>query len=120
MAEFDIIDYAANALTGFTFERKTVEYIVMKRGAGDITNLADLDERTQDLITADLLRIIYTSPSQTPSTTVGHGDFTETQGSQYISDKKNIYNWMMALYTKWGENPFSSSTSLEGGCRWLD
>jgi hypothetical protein len=118
--KFDIVDYAANGLTGYTFERKQVEYAVMARGLQDVNDFSELSQQDIDLLTADLLKIIYTTPTQTASQTDSHGDFTKTRGSQYISDKKQIYEWMMALYKKWGENPFPTDAELEGGCSWID
>lgn len=116
--KFDIIDYAANALTGFTFTRKQVEYVVLSRGLQDVTDMSQLSERDKDLLTADLVRIIYTTPSQVGSTTKSHGDSTLTEGAMYISDKRQLYQWMMSLYSKWGENPFPEE--LEGGVSWID
>lgn len=118
MPQFDIIDYAANALTGFTFSRKQVEYAVMSRGLSDVTDITELAQRDKDLLTADLLRIIYTTPSQSSSQSWSHGDASESEGGQYISDKKQIYQYMIGLYQKWGENPFPED--LEGGAAMYD
>lgn len=113
MDRFDIIDYVANGLTGYTFTTKQVRYIVEARGLSDVTDMAELTQRDKDLLTADCLRIIYTTPSQTSSQTWSHGDATETVGGQYISDKKRIYEYMMGLYRRWGEDPFPND--MEGG-----
>ena len=104
--QFDIIDYVANALTGFTFTRKQVTYIVLARGLQDVTDLAELTQRDKDLLTADCLRIIYTTPSQTGNNSWSHGDATETQGGIGITDKRQLYQYMVGLYKKWGEDPF--------------
>lgn len=111
--EFDIIDYVANALTGFTFTRKQVEYIVLGRGLQDVMDYSELTQKDKDLLTADCIRIIYTTPSQTGSKTWSHGDATETQGGQGITDKRQLYQYMLGLYRKWGEDPFPED--LEGG-----
>lgn len=118
--QFDIVDYVANALTGFTFTRKQVEYILLSRGLQDVADMSQLTERDKDLLTADCIRIIYTTPTQVGSSTDSHGDYTRTEGSQYISDKRNLYQWMMSLYKKWGENPFPEDLELEGGVQWID
>jgi hypothetical protein len=117
--KFDIVDYVANALTGFTFTRSQVKYIVEGRGLADVESVTALTQKDKDLLTADCLRIIYTSPTQSASSTDQHGDFSMSRGSQYISDKKQIYKWMMALYKKWGENPFEDE-ELEGGLQWFE
>lgn len=116
--KFDIIDYVANALTGYTFNRKQVEYIVMGRGLSDVNDLGQLTQRDKDLLTADLLRIIYTTPSQTGSYTKSHGDYTNSEGAQTITDKAFVRDWMMGLYKKYGENPFPEE--IEGGLSWIN
>jgi hypothetical protein len=116
--KFDIIDYAANALTGYSFTEAQVKYVVMGRGLSEVTDMSELTQKDKDLLTADLLRIIYTSPTQSASSTDQHGDYSRTRGSQYVSDKKNIYQWMMSLYKKYGEDPFEED--LEGGVAWLE
>lgn len=118
MAKFDIIDYVANKLTGYTFTRKQLEYVVMDRGLQNVTDVTELTQRDKDLLTADCLRIIYTTPTQTSSQSDSHGDYTRSRGSQYISDKKRIYEWMLGLYRKWGEDPFPDD--LEGCVQFVD
>lgn len=118
MIKFDIVDYVANALTGYTFTRTQVEYIVMMRGLLEVSDFTELTEKDRDLLTADLLRIIYTTPTESASQSWSHGDASESRGTQYISDKKQIYQWMMGLYKKWGENPFLED--LEGGVEMYD
>lgn len=118
--KFDIIQFAAT-LTGFPFEKNALEYIVMRRGLSDITEMSQLTEKDIDLLTADELRYIYSSPTQTASQTDSHGDFSKSRGSQSITDKKNIYNWFMSLYKKWGEDPFGvDEEDINGGCMWMD
>lgn len=111
--QFDIIDYVAHALTGFTFTRKQVEYIVLARGLQDVTEYSELTQRDKDLLTADCCRIIYTTPTQAGSDSWSHGDATETQSGLGITDKKQLYQYMVGLYAKWGENPFPDD--LGGG-----
>lgn len=118
MIQFDIIDFVAYGLTGFTFDRKQIEYIVMARGLADVSDITELTQRDKDLLTADCLRLIYTTPSQGSSKTWSHGDATETDGGQYIADKKQLYTYMIGLYKKWGEDPFPED--LEGGIDMYD
>lgn len=111
--KFDIIDYVANGLTGFSFTKKQVEYIVLGRGLLDVTDFSELTQRDKDLLTADLLRLIYTTPSLSASHSWSHGDAAESVGGQSVTDKRQLYQYMMALYRKWGEDP--GLDEAEGG-----
>lgn len=115
---FDIVDFTANALTGYDFTRKQVLYVLMSRGLECVTDISELTQRDKDLLTADLLRIIYTTASKTSSKSWSHGDASKSVGSQQITDKNHIYEWMIGLYRKWGENP--ELDSLAGEVQFID
>lgn len=117
--KFDILKFAST-LTGYDIEKTTLEYIILQRGLEGVTDFAELTQRDVDLLTADCLRIAYTTPTQTASQSDSHGDYTRSRGSQTITDKKQLFKWMMGLYKKWGENPFEDVEDLEGGCQWID
>lgn len=116
--EFDIITYMGS-LTGFSFEKSVLERIAMERGLSYVSNFNDLTERDRDLLLADMLFVIYTTPSQTPSLTKSHGSFSQTIGSQIITDKANIYDLMMKLYRKWGEEK-AELDDAESNLQWLE
>ena len=108
------------SLTGFTFERPVLERIAMERNVQDVVSLEDLSQKDRDLILADMLFILYTSPTQTASLTKQHGEFSQTIGSQYISDKRNIYALMNKLYAKWGDPKLDDISDTAGGLAWLE
>lgn len=114
---FDIVTYMGS-LTGFSFERSVLERIALERGVLEITNINQLTPKDRDLILADMLFVIYTSPSQSASISKSHGSFSQTIGSQIITDKDNIYELMMKLYKKWGEVP-EELEDMENGLQWL-
>lgn len=113
---FDIITFTST-LTGFNLPKTTLEYIILRRGLTDVTDMSQLTQKDIDLLTADCLRVIYSSPTMSASSSWSHGDATESVGSQTITDKKQIYQWMIGLYRKWGESPFEDD--LEGGVSWI-
>lgn len=118
MAEFDIVKWLSGRV-GYYIPEATLENIVLERGLQDVTDFADLSDRDKDLTLADLLFYMWTSPTSTASETKSHGDFTHTIGSQQLTDKRNIYNTMIALYRKWGDPKAELAENSEGGCGWM-
>lgn len=117
--QFDIITYMST-LTGFTFEKSVLERIAMERGVSDVTEYNQLEQKTKDLLLADLLLVIYTSPYQTSSLTKQHGAFTQTIGSQIITDKRGMFNLMTALYKKWNDAKLEIVSQMDGGLQWIN
>lgn len=117
--QFDIITYMSS-LTGFTFEKSVLERIAMERGVSDVTDYSQLEQKDKDLLLADLLLVIYTSPYQTSSLTKQHGAFTQTIGSQIITDKRGMFNLMTALYKKWNDAKLEIVSQMDGGLQWIN
>lgn len=117
--QFDIITYMST-LTGFTFEKSVLERIAMERGVSDVTDYSQLEQKDKDLLLADLLLVIYTSPYQTSSLTKQHGAFTQTIGSQIITDKRGMFNLMTALYKKWNDAKLEIVSQMDGGLQWIN
>lgn len=108
------------SLTGYHFEKSVLERIALERGVSNVKSLEELTQKDRDLILADMLFILYTSPTQTASLTKQHGSFSQTIGSQYISDKRNIYELMNKLYAKWGDPKLDDVTDTAGGLSWIE
>lgn len=119
MIQFDIIAYMGS-LTGFTFEKPVLERIALERGVENVSSLEELSQKDRDLILADMLFVLYTTPTQTSGLTKQHGAFSQTIGSQYISDKRNIYELMNKLYAKWGDPKLEDIADTAGGLAWLE
>lgn len=117
--QFDIITYMST-LTGFTFEKSVLERIAMERGVSDVTDYSQLEQKDKDLLLADLLLVIYTSPYQTSSLTKQHGAFTQTIGSQIITDKRGMFNLMTSLYRKWNDDKLETVNEIDGGLQWIN
>lgn len=116
MAQFDIIQYM-RGLLDYPFSDNTLQTIAMERGVQDVSDYSQLEQKQKDLLLADMLRVIYFSPSQTASETKQHGSFTHTKGSSIYNSKKDLYNYMMSLYRKWDD---ANLETIEGGSlQWL-
>lgn len=118
MASFDIIRYMSS-LTGYIFDDAVLERIALERNVAEVGSFADITEKDRDLLTADLLFVLYTSPSQSASFSKKHGQFSQSVGSQTITDKDGIYNLMMRLYNKWEDPKAEELERLGGGLEWM-
>jgi hypothetical protein len=117
--KFDIIDYLSG-LTGFVFDKAVLKRIALDRQVLH-TPPEDVDERTRDLLRADLLYVAYVSPNVWASSTHSHGSFSQTIGSQtiYIEDKERIYNIFMGIYRKYNDTKLEE-VSDNGTLQWLE
>lgn len=119
MADFNIINWLGNRV-GYEIPHQTLENIVLERGCSDVVSFDELQPRDKDLLLADVLFYLWSSPTQTASTTRSHGDFTESKGSQVMTDKRNIYRLMMSLYKKWNDPMADLVEESDGGLQWID
>ena len=118
MAGFDIIRYMSS-LTGYIFDDAVLERIAWERNVAEVGSFAELSEKDKDLLTADLLFVLYTSPSKSTSISKKHGQFSMSIGGQTITDKDGIYDLMMRLYTKWEDPKAEELESIGGGLEWM-
>lgn len=119
MEQMTIIEYIST-LTGFVLDNAVCKRIAMDRGVLGVTDVSQLDTKTKDLLKADVLFYIYSSPNSTASLTKQHGSFSQTVGSQTITDKRGIYNLMYALYKKWNDDKLEAVEAMDGGLQWLN
>ena len=118
MASFDIIRYMSS-LTGYIFDDAVLERIALERNVSDVCSFAEITEKDKDLLTADLLFVLCTSPSQSASISKKHGQFSQSIGSQTITDKDGIYNLMVRLYQKWEDPKIKEIEEMGGGLEWM-
>lgn len=117
--QFDIYDYLSG-LTGFYVDKSVLKRIAMERGIINATNLGDIDQRTKELCTADILFAIYMSPTSTPTSTKKHGNFSQTIGSQTINSKKDLWNLCYFYYKKWEDEKVEELQQVDEGLQWLE
>lgn len=116
--QFDIIEYM-KSLTGYSISDSVLKRIAMEREVSEVSDYKQLGQREKDLILADILFVAYTSPYQTSSHTKQHGAFSQTIGSQIITDKKSLLNMIIAYYKKWNDEKLEAIENLNGGLQWL-
>lgn len=118
MAGFDIIRYMSS-LTGYVFDDAVLERIALERNVAEVGSFSEITEKDKDLLTADLLFVLYTSPSQSASFSKKHGQFSQSIGSQKITDKDGIYKLLMRLYQKWDDPKVKEVEEIGGGLEWM-
>lgn len=119
MTDFDIVKWMKGRV-GYDVPVTTLETIALERGLLDVSDFAELTDMDKDLVLADILFFLYTSPTQTASESKSHGDYTYSKGSQTLTDKRHIYDMMMSLYKKWGDPKAVLIEDSDGGCFWMD
>ena len=118
MASFDIIRYMSS-LTGYVFDDAVLERIALERNVAGVASFSEITEKDKDLLTADLLFVLYTSPSKSASISKKHGQFSMSIGGQTITDKDNIFDTMMRLYKKWEDPKAEGLERMGGGLEWM-
>ena len=102
--KFDILEYLSG-LTSFVFDKAVLKRIALDRDVLSVTSYSELDDKTKDLLRADLLLAAYLSPNIWASYTHSHGSYSQTTGSQtiYIEEKERIYNMLRNIYSKYDD-----------------
>lgn len=120
MACLEIIDYLSG-LTGFVFDRSVLVRVAVDRGVYRDISPSELDQRTKDLLRADLLLTAYLSPDVMAGSTHSHGSYTKTVGSQTLNNKDDIYEVIVALYRKYGEDDkLALLPEASGHLQWME
>ena len=120
MDKFDIIEYLSG-LTGYVFDKAVLKRIALDRDVYEVEDYEELDDKTKDLLLADLLYVAYLSPNVWASSQQSHAGFSHSVGSQttYVEDKKRLYNTFMSLYNK--HNDAKIETVVDSGSvQWID
>lgn len=121
MNEFDIIEYLSG-LTGFVFDKAVLKRIAYDRNVIEVTDYEELDDKTKDLLRADLLFTAYFSPNIWASSTQSHGSYTKSIGGQtiYTADKERLYNTFVRIYSKYEDDKLEEIKANEATLQWLD
>jgi hypothetical protein len=118
--KFDIIDYLSG-LTGYVFDKAVLKRIALDRDVEYVVDKSELDQKTKDLLRADLLYTAWLSPNVWASSTNQHGSFTRTVGSQtiYAEEKERLHNIFMGIYRKYDDEKLAEIED-KGTLQWLD
>ena len=120
MDKFDIIEYLSG-LTGYVFDKAVLKRIALDRDVYEVEDYEELDDKTKDLLLADLLYVVYLSPNVWASSQQSHAGFSHSVGSQttYAEEKKRLYNTFMSLYNKHNDAKIEAVVD-SGSVQWID
>lgn len=118
MANFDVITYLGS-LVGYPVPKDAIQRIATERNVISVTDWTEIDRRTRNLVLADILMVIFTSPNNTGNRSKSHGDFTVSVGGVVIYDKQDLYSLMMRLYQNPDLELWEALENL-GTCEFLD
>ena len=119
--KFDIIDYLAG-LTGFVFDKSTLVRVALDRNVMGVEMYDELDTKTKELLTADLYYVAYMSPNVWASSTMSHGSYTKTIGSQtiYADTKRKIYDALLRIYKKYEDPKLEEVIGADANLQFID
>lgn len=101
MSTMTVIDYMSG-LTDYPFDVSVLRTIAADRNVEDKFYI-ELEQKEKDLLLADLYSVIIYGADTTASISQKNGNTQVSVGSQTINDKTYIYNKMLYLYKKWGD-----------------
>jgi len=121
MDEINIIEYLSG-LTAYVFDKAVLKRIALDRGVACVKDCSVLDQRTKDLLKADLYYTAYMSPNVWASSTHSHGSFSQTIGSQtiYNEEKERLYNMFMKIYKQYDDDKLSEVSASDSNLQWLN
>lgn len=118
MANFDVKTYLAS-LVGYPIPKDAIQRIAVERNVISVTDWTEIDRRTRNLVLADILMVIFTSPNNTGNKSRSHGDFSVSIGGVVIYNKRELYDLMMRLYQNPDQELWEALDNI-GGCQWID
>lgn len=112
-----IIEYISG-LTSYVLDESVIKRIAFDRNVLD-KSPERLDQRQKDLLLADVLHAVWLSPESSSSFSRQHGQFSTTVGAQRVGDRQALYDMMVRLYRKWGENDKVDSMP-QSSLKWME
>ena len=120
MADTFNIEKWLKAEIRFDVPLDTIKNKIMGRGLQDVTDYADLTERDKELLKADVIEWILTGPSSTASKSWSHGDMTRSIGSEVMTYRDKLFDYMMSIYRRWNDPKAETNEAMGGGVSWVE
>jgi hypothetical protein len=96
---------------------ENINAILLDRGMVDGTLDASLvTNQMRELLYADALMLIVTSPTSSGGTTYEHGGFSQKIGNEVIQNVGRFEQIAMDIYRKWDDDKFTG----DGQLTWVD
>lgn len=118
MAIFDVKTYLAS-LVGYPIPKDAIQRIAVERDVISVKDWTEIDRRTRNLVLADILMVIFTSPNDTGNKSKTHNNFSASIGGVKIYNKAQVYELMMRLYEDPDRELWEALKDV-GTCQFLD
>lgn len=118
MSQFDTISYLGS-LVGYPIKKEAIQRIAQERKVLNVDDWTEIDRRTRNLVLADILMVIFTSPNDTGSKSKTHNNFSVSIGGVKIYNKAQVYELMMRLYEDPDRELWEALKDV-GTCQFLD
>lgn len=110
-----ILEYIRNKVR-VSISDDNILALLLDRGiANSATPAIELSTKTRELIYADALMLVLTSPTSSGGVTQEHGGFSLKTGNEVIQRVERFEKMAMDIYKKWGDDKY-----MECGLTWVD
>lgn len=100
-----------------TLTDENINAILLDRGGADGSIDASLlSSQMRELLYADALMLVVTSPTSVGGVTHEHGGFVQRTGGEVIQNTGRFEQIAMDIYKKWDDDRYSGAGELE----WVD
>ena len=90
--------------TRYTFEDTTFQTIALGRSVGIDDDISNLDAEQKELLTADIIfTAVVLSPSSTSSSSISHGGFQMSKGSETDQNQSLKIKYAKSIYKKYND-----------------
>ena len=117
--EFNIIDYV-KGLTAYQFDDNVYKRIIMDRAVSSVTDFNYLSKKDIDLLTADLMYVAYSAPTTMASVSQSHNGFSQTYGTQTVSERNTLYNMVYSIYKKYEDPKINELEKVNGTIEFIN
>ncbi len=116
---YSVLDYVSG-ITSYVFDKSVLLRVIYDRKYKFEDSADTITEQDKELLLADLLYIVFCGANSSASYSVADGSFKQAIGSQTINSKKEIYNIIKGIYTKYSDPKLEVINESIGVLTWIN
>lgn len=105
-----VVEYLLSK-TRFSLEESQVATILIDRNIDGSTDASTLCKEEKELLYADLLMLVASSPKMTGSYSKSHGNYSERWGSEMV-DIEGLIKRALVIYAKYNDDNYTFAESM--------